>query len=146
MGGDMSRAAEARSKLDEFGIDGVCDAIGSANSLTKIASDIGVSIGSLLTWIEADPERSARARETRSAMARYWDEKAERCLAEAPDEFELKRAKELSHHYRWRAAKTSPREYGDRVEQHHTGGIGSTDASLTDAQRAALDRVLDEDV
>lgn len=43
-------------------------------------------------------------------------------------------------------AKWSPKKYGERVEQHHTGGIGSSDASLTDAQRAALDRAIDNDV
>lgn len=43
-------------------------------------------------------------------------------------------------------AKWNPKKYGDRVEQHHTGGIGTTDASLTDQQKAALDRALDQDV
>lgn len=121
----MSRAAEARTKLDAFGIDEVCDSIGEGKSLTFIAHVAEVSIGSLLTWIEADPERSARVKECRSAMARYWDEKSEQCIEDAADEFELKRAKELSHHYRWRASKIAPREYGDKVTQEHTGAGGS---------------------
>lgn len=139
----MSRAAEARTKLDALGIDAVCDAIGSANSLTQIARENGVSIGSLLTWIEADPDRSARVKDSRSVMARYWDEKAETCIAEAPDEFELKRAKELSHHYRWRAAKIAPREYGEKVTSEHVGAGGgpilTKDVSdLSDDELAAL--------
>lgn len=121
----MSRAAEARIKLDAFGLDEVCDSIGEGKSLTLIAEDAEVSIGSLLSWIEADPERSARVRECRSAMARYWDEKSERCIEDAGDEFELKRAKELSHHYRWRASKIAPKEYGDKITQEHTGADGA---------------------
>lgn len=121
----MSRAAEARIKLDAFGLDEVCDSIGEGKSLTSIAEDAEVSIGSLLSWIEADPERSARVRECRSAMARYWDEKSERCIEDAGDEFELKRAKELSHHYRWRASKIAPKEYGDKITQEHTGADGA---------------------
>lgn len=121
----MSRAAEARTKLDAIGIDEVCDCVGEGKSLTLIAHNADVSIGSLLTWIEADPERSARVKECRSAMARYWDEKSEQCIEDASDEFELKRAKELSHHYRWRASKIAPREYGDKVTQEHTGPGGA---------------------
>jgi hypothetical protein len=75
-----------------------------------------VSVGSLLTWIDADPERSARVREARAAMAKVWDEKAEDFILQAGDEFALKRARELAHHYRWRATKIAPREYGDKVD------------------------------
>lgn len=121
----MSRASESRKKLDAIGVDEVCDCIGEGKSLTAIASESGVSIGSLLSWIEGDPERSARVRESRSAMARYWDEKSEMCIESAADEFELKRAKELSHHYRWRASKIAPKEYGDKITQELTGPDGS---------------------
>lgn len=119
----MSRAAEARIKLDAIGLDEICDLVGEGESLTQIAKDSDVSIGSLLSWIESDPERSARVRECRASMARYWDEKSEKCIEDATDEFELKRAKELSHHYRWRASKIAPREYGDKVD--HTSSDGS---------------------
>jgi transposase len=111
----------AKEKADAFGIDQVCERVSEGLTLTKIAQEIGISIGSLLTWIESDTERSARARETRVATARLWDEKAEQCIEGAPDEFELKRAKELAHHYRWRAAKIAPKEYGDRLEVENSG-------------------------
>ncbi|TMN18478.1 hypothetical protein [Pseudoxanthomonas sp. X-1] len=108
--------AAARQILDQYGLEAVCEDIGRGTSMTAIAQERGVSIGSLLTWVEADPERSARVREARSAMARYWDEKAEAGIESAEDEFALKKAKELSHHYRWRASKIAPREYGDKVQ------------------------------
>lgn len=111
----MSRAREAITKLDAYGVDSVCADIGDGMSLTAIAKAQGVSVGSLLSWCEAEPERSARVREARSLMARYWDEKAEEVIRDAADDFELKKAKELSHHYRWRAKAIRPLEYGDRT-------------------------------
>lgn len=112
----VNQRDRAKLKLNRLGVDGVCEAICSEKSLTQIALEAGVSVPSLLVWIEADPERSARVREARRIMARMWDEKAERLIGEATDEFELKKAKELAHHYRWRAAKIAPKEYGDKVE------------------------------
>ena len=78
----------------------------------------------LSQWIASDEEHSARAREARIHAARIWDEKALSVIEQALDPFELQRAKELAHHYRWRASKTAPKEYGDKVTQEHTGANG----------------------
>jgi hypothetical protein len=93
----------------------VCRKIADGDSLTAIALSEGISVGSLSEWLEATPERSARAREARALSARTWDDKAETVIDEAGDPFELAKAKELAHHYRWRASKIAPREYGDKV-------------------------------
>lgn len=122
----MSRAAEARARLDKVGIDEIVEMIAvEGASLRGIANEVGVSAGSLLTWIEADPERSARVRDARAQLAKLWDEKAEDVLQQADDEFKLKKARELASHYRWRASKTAPREYGDRVEVKATMSLES---------------------
>lgn len=104
----------AIERIDAVGLDAVCAAIGDGKTLTGIAGEIGVSIGTLSTWIDADNERSARTREARVRTARLWDEKAEKGIDDAKDPFELSKAKELAHHYRWRAAKIAPKDYGDR--------------------------------
>lgn len=111
----------AREKLDAFGIDALVEGILHPKSMRQIAEEIDVSQGSLVAWIGATPERSARAREARSQTAMMWDEKATHAIAEALDPFELSKAKELAHHYRWRAAKIAPREYGDKVDVNHGG-------------------------
>ena len=139
--------SEVQAKLADYGIDGVCDAICNEKPLTTLAGEIGVSIGSLLMWIEADKERSARAREARIVMARRWDEKSEAVLAAASDPFELSKAKELSHHYRWRASKIAPRDYGEKIQQELSGPDGGpvefrgTESEL-DAKILALNRQL----
>jgi hypothetical protein len=63
-------------------------------------------------------------REARAKSAKVWDEKAEQVVRDAPDKFELEKARELAHHYRWRAKAIAPRDYGDKVTQEHTGAGG----------------------
>ena len=120
----LTRPPVARTRCDEFGINAICDMIASGVSMTAISQEIGVSIGSLITWLESDSERSARMREARAKSAKVWDEKAEQVVRDAPDKFELEKARELAHHYRWRAKAIAPRDYGDKVTQEHTGAGG----------------------
>lgn len=57
-------------------------------------------------------------------MALHWDERAEAAISAASDEFELRKAKEISHHYRWRASKIAPKDYGDKQQVEHSGKVG----------------------
>ena len=127
----------AKEKLNALGVDGICEFISEGLTLTAIAQQIGVSIGSLIGWIEAEPERSARVREARSASARIWDEKAVEVIEDAADPFELTKARELAQHYRWRASKTAPREYGDR-QQIDVNDITPKSQAQVDIELAAL--------
>lgn len=116
---NKQKEPSARDKLDAFGIDAICTAILHPKPMHAIAHEIGVSQGSLIAWIGATPERSARAREARAQTAQMWDDKATQVIEDAPDQFALAKAKELAHHYRWRASKIAPREYGDKVDVNH---------------------------
>lgn len=109
------KLAGASDKLDAFGIDAICAGIMHPKPMHQIAEEIGVSQGSLIAWIGSAPERSARVKEARMQTAQMWDEKATRIIEEAQDAFELTKAKELAHHYRWRASKIAPRDYGDKL-------------------------------
>ena len=111
-------------RIEAFGIEAVCERLANGVTMTAIAEEIGVTVGKLSQWIASDEEHSARAREARIHAARIWDEKALSVVEQALDLFELQRAKELAHHYRWRASKTAPKEYGDKVTQEHTGANG----------------------
>jgi hypothetical protein len=90
-------------------------------TLTHVADSVGVSIGTLISRVDADSDRSARARQARARTARMWDEKATTTIELAADQFELAKAKEMAHHYRRRASKVAPREYGERVVQEVVG-------------------------
>lgn len=110
------RPPVATEALDAFGLDAVCERISEGLSLTDIAIEAGVSKGTLLAWLDAVPDRSARAREARAVSARHWDEQAEKELRDASDAFELAKARELASHFRWRAKSIAPKDYGDKVQ------------------------------
>ena len=120
----QKRVPTSDERIASFGEDAVIAALSDGKTMTATALGIGVSVGQLSVWLSQDLERSARAREARSYAARIWDEKAEDVIYQAMDPFELNRAKELAHHYRWRAAKIAPKDYGDKVTNEHTGQNG----------------------
>lgn len=139
----------AQHKCDAFGLEKICDLLVAGETLTGIATQIGVHVSSLITWGEADSQRSARMREARHLAGRIWDEKAEMSILLAADKFELDRAKELAHHYRWRAKAVSPREYGDKLTTEHTGKDGGPIAlaaidlkGMSDAELAQMQTLL----
>lgn len=134
-----AKAKESRpalAQLEAAGIDRVCEMIRNGELMSEIAASLGVSKSSLTEWIQADGERSARARASRALTAQHWDEKAEAEIARATDPFEISRAKELAHHYRWRASKIAPTEYGEKIGVEHSGTV-----QLADALEAARKRV-----
>ena len=123
-GAGVSAPLSQAERIELVDFDGVTERLSTGVTLTQIAKDAGVSIGFLLQWIAADENRSARAREARAQAAKLWDEKALDVIEQAADPFELQRARELAQHYRWRASKTAPKDYGDKMTQEVTGANG----------------------
>lgn len=105
----------AKAKLDALGIDWVCEQIVEKVTMTAIAAKAKVSIGTLISWLEDIPERSARAREARSSVAKLYDDEAYELIGRAKNAFELAKAREQAQHLRWRAAKIAPTEYGEKL-------------------------------
>ena len=93
----------------------------------------------LCQWIAANPERSARAREARVTAAATYADKAELILSDATDPFQLARARELASHYRWRASKASPKEFGDKIEIEQNTTVRDLTDEAIDVRLAALD-------
>lgn len=115
----------SRYKLDAFGLEALCDCLASGGSLRATALKLQVSVGSLIEWVEADAERSARVLQARTQSAAVWDELAEEEIRKATDPFEITKARELAQHYRWRAKIVAPRYYGDKTTTEHTGKDGA---------------------
>lgn len=132
---------EAAIKLELCGIEAICDEIAEGKSITQLAQDLDVSQGSLITWLNSDAERSARVKYARSVTAHLWDEKAEMGLERAQDGFELARAKELAHHYRWRSAKIAPKEYGEKITTELTGADGGAIATKLDTSGLSIEQL-----
>lgn len=106
---------ESQAKLDAFGEDTVRARFVDGKLIADVAREVGVSSGALLAWLDATPERSARAREARQLGASVLEEKAQQALEEADTAFKLQKARELAHHLRWKASKLNPRQFGDKL-------------------------------
>ena len=91
----------------------ICPIILNGKSLREIARNLGVDIAQICRW-KAQPQHSARVSDAMAATAEYWDQVAVDGIAQARDAFELAKARELAHHYRWRASKIAPKLYGDK--------------------------------
>ena len=107
--------AASRRRVRSRDLDLICRRIADGMTMAEISRQEGISPGTLSEWLEASPERSARARAARILAARVWDDRAEAVLHDAGNAFELAKAKEMAHHYRWRASKIAPRDYGERT-------------------------------
>lgn len=129
----------AKNLCEAMGDDGLCDKLIAGQPQTAIAREIGVSPATLCLWIAADPKRSARAREARIIAAGTYADKAELVLTDAADPFELAKARELASHYRWRASKASPKEFGDKIEIEQNTTVRDLTDEAIDARLAALD-------
>jgi hypothetical protein len=114
-----------QAKLESMGLDAVCDWIGSGKTMTSLAEYVGVSFWTLNNWINADSKRSARVTEARIVAATAWDEMALDAVLQARGKFDLLKAREAAHHYRWRASKISP-QYADRKPPPDEGGADAT--------------------
>lgn len=106
------RAKHLDSRLD---IDVVCALLEQGWMQAAIARKLKVDPGDLSVWLR-DDQRSLRAREARIRSAANLADKAEQVLMAARSSLSLGKARELAHHYRWKASKMNPGEYGDKVQ------------------------------
>lgn len=93
----------------------ICQHIEAGETISAIAKELGTFHSHISAWLGENQYRSARANVARAKSARYWDDRAQTMIEEASDAFELAKAKELAHHFRWRASKIAPSDYGDRL-------------------------------
>lgn len=128
----------AEAVLDAFGIDALCDRLVAGETQTKICKQLKIAMGSLGRWIALDDQRAMRVREARIEAARAYEEKATEAILGARNPFGLAKAKELAHHYRWKAAKADPRGYGEKLEIDQRTRITDLTDEQLDAKLAQL--------
>ena len=121
------KLAPAKDKLDEMGIEAVCERIADGWPLHRIASEAGVSKGTLITWLGgANLDHYTRAKEAQA------DKFAEEIIAIADEEsttvkggddgpvevvFDstaVQRNRLRVDARKWLASKMYPKRYGDR--------------------------------
>lgn len=141
-------------RLDALGIDAVCEALRAGKSYTDIAKTVGIKEADpVFRWLNADTQRSALARAARATGAAAWDERAEQLVREAKTPMQFAKARELGHHFRWRAATLAPALYGQKQQvltQQVPAGASMDEAAkvawlrrLTYAERKQLEQLLE---
>ena len=115
--------------LDEH-IDEIIDLIIDGLTYREIAKKYNCNVSTVHRLLTSE-QHSARANQALATSASQYADKAEQVLKDAEaDKFEMQRARELAHHYRWKAAKRNPSKYGERIKtenkNEHTGEITIT--------------------
>lgn len=135
----MNSKGEATAKMEAVGIEAICERIESGESQTEIAKSIGVSIGSLSTWLNQDQyaERSARAREK---SAESWLDRGLYMIEQACDKtsgIDATAAKAYAQECARRAAIRNPR-YVEKTAHQHSGVLKVAKTDMTDDELAAI--------
>ena len=122
---------ETKKKLEAVGEDALIAKIADGMSNKQIAEELGVSTPSVTQWFNAEPNRSARAKDARRESAQAEDDMALEAIARLGEDSkpgDIARAREEAQHRRWRAKSRDPERYGDKVALNH--GVQGDTASL----------------
>ncbi len=96
-------------------IDQICAWLEDGENITAVAKKCKVNRSTLNAFL-AKPDNSARAMAARLDAAAAYADMAEDVIAKARSPLALAKARELAHHYRWRAGKHNPKHFGDKVQ------------------------------
>ena len=104
-----------RKTLEELGIEWLCEQLIAGRSFRDIAQELAMNVSTLTRWA-AKPENDAQVKAARVASAQAFDEMALEVILKAKTKIALGRAREAAHHYRWRASKVNPGDYGAKLQ------------------------------
>lgn len=107
--------------LNDIGIGPIIEYISKGHLLIEVAEATNVPLKTLQTWVEQEGHYK-EIDEAETASAEGVMAKARRAVAEAPTEFELRRAKVMLAHAEWMASKKNKPLYGDSVKGDKGGG------------------------
>lgn len=138
----MPQPTPAIEALDKLGIDALCDMIIEGLSYAEICAKIEIGKASLVRWLSADSERSARAGEALKLSAQGEDDKGESILFRKDLDPTIRR--ELAYHYRWRAKVRNPHVYGEKVQIDQTTRVVNLSEEEILRQRDVITKRLSE--
>lgn len=100
------------SKLDKYR-ERLFEGLVLGETYAKMSKTYNADVNTIYSWFHKK-ENIERYQAALSERAEFYAEKAEEFILNAPsDKVELMRARELAHHWRWRASKSNPKRYGD---------------------------------
>lgn len=104
----------ATINLDDSHIDSILELLIQGVHYREIANQYNTSLFSLFKYLHCE-KHSARVKEAREYAAHILVDKAELLLAQAKDNPSwMMAARELAHHYRWKASMIYGRQYAQK--------------------------------
>lgn len=94
----------------------IIEMLTEGRGMRYVALQHKVSIGTLFTWMDANPERSTKCQAAMERASVSEDEAALEAIEMASNPFELQKAREIAIHRRWRAKALAPKRYGDKQQ------------------------------
>lgn len=133
----------ASDKLDAIGIEAICEKIIDGKTTRQIASEAGVGIGTLFSWLEpkAHPERAERYAR---ALAARGENMAERVMQEAEaavgkDAAGVQAQRLIVDSLKWSAAHLAPKRWGEKIQTESTVKVEIDLTPRKDQLRQMLD-------
>lgn len=131
----MPQPATAEAKLDDFGIDALCDHLIEGGTFRDLSQKLGVARASIYRWISLDADRSARVQAARVSSALDLSEEALVILK--GKQYPIDRAREIASHLRWEAKVRNPQQFGEKVQvdQNVTQHASQSEAQLLERMK-----------
>ena len=104
----------------------LCGLVADGKTIRQIATQYGVSAGSIIAWLTDTPERTEQYARARDAAADLFEsEIIEVAMAVSPESAPSDRVKIDA--LKWVAARRAPKRYSERLQQQidHTSSDGS---------------------
>lgn len=136
--GTPNKVAPKRESLDSLGLDAIALRLEAGQSIAQLAASLKLTPGYLREWIAADGEREQRCADARRHAAECYADKAETVLLEARTPAQIAQARELAHHYRWRAKVQDPTRFGDKLALDTSVKVQDLSDAQLDARIAKL--------
>ena len=120
-----------RSRVDE-----ICELVAQGKTLRQIQADMLISMGTILNWVGL-PEFSEQYTRARDAASDIFEtdilEAAHSVTSETATADRVK-----IDALKWVAARRSPKKYGDKLTNEHTGPNGGPVQTVTRIELVAL--------
>jgi hypothetical protein len=119
----------------------ILEGMETGQSLRKCCEAVGISSGTFLRWVDADPELQEQYTRARARMLDAQAEDLEEIgdqAATAESAVEVAGLRLKSDNRKWLLSKLAPKKYGDKLDLSHSGSIKHQLTDLSDDDLALI--------
>lgn len=113
--------------MDAAKAEAILEAMHDGKSLRKAAKAQGISHGTFMRWVDAEPELADQYARARARLLDFQAEELEtigEAAAAARNPVKVAGLRLQSDNRKWLLSKLAPKKYGDKMDLNHGGSIG----------------------